>query len=141
MTTELFYLVLTAILATSLWLPYIIGVNSTTYEGQADAFVRPPDLRVMQPWVHRSFRAHQNLLEQFLPFAVLVLVGHALGVNTPVTEWCVIAFFALRLIHAAGMITAVLRFPLRPVVFTAGWVITLVFAWQVLAHAGAAVQP
>jgi uncharacterized MAPEG superfamily protein len=135
MTTELFYLLLTAMLASSLWIPYIIGVNTTKYEGQDDAFTRPPDHRNMLPWIHRAYRAHQNLLEQFLPFAAIVLIGHSLGVSTSITQWCAILFFALRLSHAVGMISGLTKFPIRPIIFTAGWVITMVYAWQVLAHA------
>lgn len=43
MTTELFWLVLTAILTSALWIPYIVGVNITPYEGKNDYFLRPPD--------------------------------------------------------------------------------------------------
>jgi uncharacterized MAPEG superfamily protein len=135
MTTELFYLLLTSVLASSLWIPYIVGVNTTKYEGQDEAFTRPPDHRKMLPWIHRAYRAHQNLLEQFLPFAVIVLIGHSLGVSTNITQWCAILFFVLRLVHAAGMISGFAKFPVRPVIFTAGWVITMVYTWQVLAHA------
>jgi uncharacterized MAPEG superfamily protein len=135
MTTELFYLLLTAMLASSLWIPYIVGVNTTQYDGQDEAFTRPPDHRKMLPWIHRAYRAHQNLLEQFLPFAVIVLIGQSLGVSTSITQWCAILFFVLRLAHAAGMISGIAKFPLRPFIFTAGWVITMVYAWQVLAHA------
>jgi uncharacterized MAPEG superfamily protein len=135
MTTELFYLLLTAVLASSLWLPYIVGVNSTSFEGQDESFTRPPDHRNMKPWIHRAFRAHQNLLEQFVPFAAIVLIGHSLGVSTTITQWCAVLFFVLRVAHAAGMISGVAKFPLRPGIFTAGWIITLVYAWQVFAHA------
>jgi uncharacterized MAPEG superfamily protein len=135
MTTELFYLLLTAMLASSLWIPYIIGVNTTEYEGQEESFTRPPDHRNMLPWIHRAYRAHQNLLEQFLPFAAIVLIGHSLGVSTSITQWSAILFFVLRLVHAAGMISGFAKFPIRPVIFTAGWIITMVYAWQVLAHA------
>jgi uncharacterized MAPEG superfamily protein len=135
MTTELFWLLLTAILATSLWIPFIVGVNSTTYEGQEESFVRPPDPSKMTPWVHRSYRAHLNLLEQFLPFAVIVIVAHLLKVSTPVTVWCAILFFWLRVAHAIGMITGWARLPVRPLLFTAGWLVTMVMAWQVLTHA------
>jgi uncharacterized MAPEG superfamily protein len=134
MTTELFYLTLTAILATSLWIPYIIGVNTTKFEGQADVFIRPPDNSKMVPWVHRAYRAHLNMLEQFLPFAVIVLIGHMLHVSNSITQWCAMIFLLLRIIHAAGMISGVLKLPARPIVYTAGWVVTLVYAWQVLAH-------
>jgi uncharacterized MAPEG superfamily protein len=135
MTTELFWLLLTSILATSLWIPYIAGVNSTKYEGQDDSFIRPPDHSKMAAWVHRSHRAHLNLLEQFLPFAVIVIVAHLLKVSTPVTAWCAILFFWLRVAHAIGMITGWARLPARPLLFTAGWLVTMVMAWQVLAHA------
>jgi uncharacterized MAPEG superfamily protein len=137
MTTELFYLLLTAVLASSLWIPYIIGVNSTTFAGQDESFTRPPDHRNMLPWVHRAFRAHQNLLEQFVPFAAIVLIGHSLGVSTTITQWCAVLFFLLRLVHAAGMISGFARFPLRPIVFTAGWVVSLVYALQIVLHAPA----
>ena len=134
-TTEMFWLLLTAILAASLWIPYIVGVNTTSYRGKETEFVRPPDQRDMPAWVHRSHRAHLNLLEQFLPFAVIVLVGHSLNVATPVTAWCAIIFFWLRAAHAAGMVSGRAVFPLRPILFTGGWLATIVFAWQVLAHA------
>lgn len=34
MTNELTWLMLTAILASALWIPYIVGVNIMKYEGQ-----------------------------------------------------------------------------------------------------------
>jgi uncharacterized MAPEG superfamily protein len=135
MTAELFWLMLTAILAASLWIPYIVGVNTNSYEGEEESFIRPPDHRKMAAWIHRSYRAHLNLLEQFTPFAVIVLVGSLLEVSTPVTAWCTVLFFWLRLAHAIGMISGVAGLPLRPIIFTSGWIVTLVYAWQVFAHA------
>jgi uncharacterized MAPEG superfamily protein len=137
MTTELFWLMLTAILAASLWIPYVIGVNTTDYakpEGDPETFVRPPDHRLNLPWVHRAFRAHQNLLEQFTPFAAIVIIGHLLNISTPVTAWCAIIFFWLRVAHAVGMISGKARMPIRPLIFTAGWIVTVVFAAQLLIH-------
>jgi uncharacterized MAPEG superfamily protein len=134
MTTELFWLLMTALLAASLWIPYIVGVNTSIFEGQAESFSRPPDHRHMPAWVHRAHRAHLNLLEQFLPFAVIVLFAHQLKVSTMVTQWAVIIFFWLRLAHAVGMISGKARMPVRPLLFTAGWVIMLVMGWQVLAN-------
>lgn len=135
MTTELFWLMMTAILAASLWIPYIVGVNTAAYEGKETEFVRPPDHSKMPAWIHRSHRAHLNLLEQFLPFAVIVIVGHMLNVATPVTAGCAILFFWLRVAHAIGMISGKARLPIRPLIFTAGWLATIVFAGQVLLHA------
>ncbi|MEO0991940.1 MAG: MAPEG family protein, partial [Pseudomonadota bacterium] len=63
MTAELFWLTLTAILAASLWIPFIVGVNMNPVDGQ-DNFLRPPDLTAYPDWVHRAHRAHLNLIEQ-----------------------------------------------------------------------------
>jgi len=132
MTTELKWLVYTAILAGSLWIPYIVGVNVTNFDGTDDLFTRPPDPSKMPAWVHRSLRAQQNLLEQFPPFAAVVLIGAVAGVSTPVTTVCAILFFWLRVAHAVGMISGVARLPMRPALYLAGWLVTLVYAWQVL---------
>lgn len=59
MTTELLYLTLSAVLAASLWVPFIVGVN--TEDKDFTDFTRPPSLTDMRPWVHRAFRAHQNM--------------------------------------------------------------------------------
>ncbi|MDJ0631242.1 MAG: MAPEG family protein [Rhodobacter sp.] len=134
MTIELTYLVFTALLAASLWIPFIVGVNVQKAVDTTD-FTRPPDLTALPPWVHRAHRAHLNLIEQMLPFAVIVLVAHSLGVSTAVTVWASVAFFWLRVIHAAGMITGLARFPVRPIIFTASWICILAIGWQVLAQA------
>jgi uncharacterized MAPEG superfamily protein len=137
MTSELFWLMMTAILAASLWIPYVVGINSAPKPAPdaPNTFVVPPDPLKERPWVARSYRAHQNLLEQFGPFAVIVLIGFVLKVSTPVTVWCSAVFFWLRVAHAVGMITAWARLPWRPLIFTAGWVVTMVYAWSVFANA------
>ena len=127
MTSELFWLVLTAVLAASLWIPYIVGVNMNPVDAAAD-FRRPPDLRQFPEWVHRAHRAHLNLIEQGMPFALLVLIAHLAGVSNGWTVGACIAFFWLRALHAAGMIAGFARFPLRPLIFTGGWLCSLVVA-------------
>ena len=133
MSVEMIYLTLTALLAASLWIPFIVGVNTQTVKDMSD-FTRPPDLSDLPPWIHRAWRAHLNLIEQFLPFAVIVLIAHLQGVSTGVTVWASGACCWIRLALAAGMITGVARFPVRPVIFTAGWVCILLIGWQVLTH-------
>jgi MAPEG family len=78
MTVELKWLIYTALLAGSLWIPFIVGVNTTDFPGKAQLFIRPPDHGQLKPWVHRSLRAHRNMLEPFVPFAIIVLVGAAI---------------------------------------------------------------
>ena len=131
MSTELIYLTLTALLAGSLWIPFIVGV--TTEEKDFTDFSRPPDLTEMRPWVHRAFRAHQNLLETLIPFAAVVLVAHVAGVSTGVTVAAAIAFFWIRVAHAVGMISGFAIFPVRPIIFTASWICTPLMGWPVLA--------
>ena len=135
MAHELRWLCYTAMLAASLWIPYIVGVNVADFEGKKELFVRLPDPSTMRPWVHRSLRAHQNLLEQLLPFSVIVLIGAVSGDSAPVMVTYAAIFFWLRVAHAVGMIFGVARFPVRPMIYVAGWIITMLYAWQVLAHA------
>lgn len=135
MSTELLCLMLTAIIAASLWIPFIVGVNITpAAEGAASPFIVPPDPLKMKPWIARSYRAHQNLLEQFLPFAVVVIIAHMLGVSTTITKWACIMFVGLRVAHAIGMITGTARLPLRPLIFTSGYICILILAWQVFSY-------
>ncbi|MGJ8604332.1 MAG: MAPEG family protein [Marivita sp.] len=120
--TELGILTCLMILAASLWIPYIVGVNRYEVAGAEDPFVRPTALDQFPAWVHRAHRAHLNLLEQALPFSVLVLILQSLDGFTALTYWTAIAFFWVRVLHAAGMISGIARMPIRPVLFMTGWV-------------------
>ena len=129
--TELGILTCLMILAASLWIPYIIGVTSDPAD--PDNFTRPGDLSQLRPWVHRAHRAHLNLLEQAIPFAILVLLVDRLDGFTTLTYWTAIAFFWLRVIHAAGMISGYAKMPIRPIIFTLGWVCCMIMAYAVFA--------
>ncbi len=132
LTTELYYLTLTALWLSALWIPYIVGVSM--YDGQniKANFISPPDPARLPAWVKRTNRAHLNLVEQFAPFATLVLIGHVSGLTNAWTQWAAIAFFWLRVAHSAIMWSGFAAFPLRSVVFTGAWICILVFGWQVL---------
>jgi uncharacterized MAPEG superfamily protein len=108
------------LLAASLWLPFIIGVNIHPPAG-VDPFLRTYDRTILPDWVQRADRAHLNLLEQAMPFAAIVLLAHLVGANSATTAWLAVAFLCLRLAHAVGMITGLARFPLRPLIFTSSW--------------------
>ncbi len=135
MTVELHILLTSAVLTGSAWIPYIVGVNTTAYGGEEDTFVRPPDQALMEAWVHRAHRAQANLVEQFAPFAVIVLMAAMLGVSNVWTMGCAVAFLALRLLHAWGMIAGWARHPTRPAIFTAGWAVVVIYALAVWANA------
>ena len=130
MPTELLLLSILALFAASLWIPYIIGATSQpTTEGAPDDFLRPPDLRHAPAWVHRAHRAHLNLIEQFVPFAVLVFLVDRLDGFTALTLWTSVAFLILRIAHAVGMISGRARMPVRPILFTLGWVCCLLMGY------------
>ncbi len=131
MSPDLAWLTLSALLAASLWIPYVVGVSATRGPLAAD-FLRPPELAAMPAWVHRAHRAHLNMIEQLVPFAVVVLIAHAAGVSSGLTATAAAAFFWVRLAHAAGMITGLARFPLRPILYSAGWLCILSVAVALL---------
>ena len=127
---EMVVLVCLTLFAASLWIPYVVGVNIHLGEGM-NPFQRPPGLDGMPDWVARANRAHLNLLEQGLPFAILTLVLHALDGFTALTAGTAIAFLGLRIAHAVGMITGIAQMPARPIIFTAGWVCILILGYAV----------
>ncbi|MEO0744916.1 MAG: MAPEG family protein [Pseudomonadota bacterium] len=132
MPTELMILGLLAVMAASLWIPYIVGVN-TAPDGSIpadapDGFIRPPDPSYQREWVHRAYRAHLNMLEQAVPFAVLVLLVDRVDGFSALTLWASVAFLLLRVAHAVGYITGMAGFPARPLIFTGGWLCCLAMA-------------
>lgn len=133
--TELGILTCLTLVAASLWIPFIVGVNTAPEgslpEDAPDGFFLPANFRLQRPWVQRAYRAHLNLLEQFLPFAAIVLVLDRLDAFNAVTYWACILFFWLRIAHAVGYITGFTKFPARPIIFTLGWVCILVLGSQV----------
>lgn len=135
--TELGILTCLMILAASLWIPQIVGQAGLKPEdlpdGAPDGFTRVHDMQLMPAWIGRAQRAHLNLLEQAMPFAVLVLIIDRMDGFTALTYWTAIAFFWLRVAHAVGMITGVALMPVRPLIFVAGWVCTLIMAYAVFA--------
>lgn len=94
MTTDLYYLALTAALTTILWIPYIIGkvksagpLKSTDYKTP-----RTPEL---PDGVKRANRAHLNSLEVLPSFAALVLVAHVgLQANWITAIACAVFFWS-----------------------------------------------
>lgn len=133
MPAELLILGVIAVMAASLWIPYIVGVN-TAPEGSIpadapDGFIRPPDPAYQRPWVHRAYRAHLNLLEQAVPFAILVLLVDRANGFSALTLWTSVAFLLLRVAHAIGYATGTAGFPARPIIFTGGWICCLLMGW------------
>lgn len=134
MKTELFYLLLTAILTGVLWIPVVIGYVTTrgvlTPETYRDAPTSP-----LPSWVSRANRAHLNAVENFAPFAAVVLIAHVAGISTGMTAACAAVYFYARLAHALVHISGFGLLMARTVLFTIAWIAFLVYAIVVLRHA------
>lgn len=130
--TELGILTCLSLFAASMWIPYVVGVvRNPLPEDAPDTFLRPGDLNDLPAWVHRAHRAHLNLLEQFVPFAVLVLILDRIDGFTSLTYWVAIVFFWVRIAHAVGMITGKARMPLRPMLYNIGWACCILLGYAV----------
>ncbi len=131
MTTELMYLLLTALLTGVLWIPSVLGQVRSRGLLQPQDYVTLPTAP-LSDWATRANRAHLNAVENFSTFAAVVLVGHLLGVSTGLTAGAAAVFFFARLAHAAVFLAGVKHFMARTLVFTVAWAAFLVLAEEVL---------
>ena len=131
MTTELYYLLFTAILTGLLWVPVVIGrVMSRGPLQPSDYKVAPTS--PLPDWVNRADRAQMNAAENLATFAPVVLIAHAVGVSTSVTVVSAAVYFYARALHAVVHITGFSLFRARTVLFTIAWVAFLTFAIELL---------
>jgi uncharacterized MAPEG superfamily protein len=135
MKTELFYLLLTAILTGVLWVPVVVGYVKTRGPLNDDTYRTPPTTP-LPPWVQRANRAHVNAVENFAPFAAVVLIAQLVNVSTATTVLCAEIYFFARLAHAAVHLSGIGHFKARTVLFTIGWIAFLTYAVIVLMNAG-----
>ena len=133
MTTELFYLLLTALLTGVLWIPVVIGYVS------ARGLLKPSDYKVaptspLPEWVNRANRAHLNAVENIASFAAVVLIAKAVGVSTSITALSAAVFFYARAAHAVLHISGFGLFMARTVAFTVAWIAFMTFTFELLRH-------
>jgi uncharacterized MAPEG superfamily protein len=129
MTPDLMYVAWTAILLVLLWIPYIVGSVST--KGMlTPAEYKTPLEREEPEWLRRCNRAHVNLVENFAPFAALVIVAHLTDQATAATASAAAIFFWARLVHAVAYILGIPF--LRTVLFSVGVFATLFIGWEVI---------
>ena len=133
MKTELFYLLLTAILTGVLWIPVVIGYVTSRGVLDDEAYKVAPT-SALPPWVSRANRAHVNAVENFAPFAAVVLIAHVAGISTPVTVACAAVYFFARLAHAIVHISGTGLLKARTLLFTVAWIAFIVYALVVLAR-------
>jgi len=132
MTTELHWLVLTLLLTALLWLPYI--VNRLAEQGFFTAVWDPDgETTTKVAWADRLMSAHVNAVENLVIFAPLIMITHALGMNTDLTGFAAILYFFSRLAH---VILFTLRVPvLRIVAFFGGFIAQMLLVFNLLGWA------
>lgn len=134
MKVELFYLLLCAILTGVLWIPVVIGYSSNR------GLPTPADYKTaptapLPDWVNRANRAHLNAVENFAQFAAVVLIAHAMGLSTSVTQTCAAVYFFARLAHAVIHLSGFGLFLARTIAFTVAWIAFITYALTVLLRA------
>lgn len=118
LTAELGWLVASALLTASLWIPYI--VNRMREHGPWAALQNPDhDQRPKAAWADRLMWAHANAVENLVVFAPLVLVVHVTGTASPGTALAAEVYFFARVAHVVIYTGGVPV--LRTVAFLVGW--------------------
>jgi len=99
MTTDLWMLIWTTLLCLVVPLVYVFGLLLAP-GGVAWAFGNRDTPFELPPSTARAKRAHMNLVENLLPFAVVVFVAHVSGKANAMTALGATIFFWSRVAHA-----------------------------------------
>ena len=118
MTPELKYLVWSAVLTFVLVL--IAASGAQLQVGLEKLAGNREDLPEMTGWAGRAQRAHRNMLENLILFAILVLVAQAAGVRNGMTLLGAQLFFWGRVAHAALYVAGI------PWARTAAWGVSVI---------------
>ena len=118
MTPELFYLLWSVALTVVLVLVATLG--ATQQVGLPTLAGNRENLPEMTGWAGRAERAHRNMLESLVLFAILVLAARALNISNGMTVLGAQLFFWGRVAHAALYIAGI------PWLRTAAWLLSVV---------------
>lgn len=129
MTTDLFYLTLLAGLGLVLWMPHVVAIVVNHGFMSAGDYREIPD-KELPAWGRRAKRTHINFVENFAPFAALVIVAHLTKTANETTALMAMLFFWVRVAH---VVVFYLGLPfLRTLLFTAGVVVNVVLFLQIV---------
>lgn len=128
MSTELYWLVLTTLMTSLFWLPYIL--NRIMTRGLMAALKTNPGDSPHSDWAERAILAHKNAVENLVIFAPLVIVTHILGMGNEMTAMMCMVYFVARLAHFV-IYTAGIPV-LKTLAFAAGFVAQAVLALNLL---------
>ena len=129
MTTELYWLALSAMFLLICWLPYVS--NRSIVRGFQRALGNPrSDDKPVADWADRAKRAHMNGVENLVVFASLIIVVHLAKMSTSTTAYAAQLYFWSRLAHFV-VFTAGIPYA-RTLAFFVSWLATAMVALTIL---------
>ncbi len=105
MTTDLMMLVWSGVLCIALIMPYMAGKSQSL--GLATLAGNREDMPKSAGWIGRAERAHANMVENLIPFAIFVLVVAISGKANMMSALGAQLFFWARLAHAVLYIAGI----------------------------------
>ena len=123
MTTELTLLALSALLCTLIPFVGISGLLAVSGGLDWGLGNRHAPLPAVPGWAERGRRAHQNMVENLAPFAIVVLIANAIDVHDSWTVLGAQLFFWGRVAHVVTYVAGLV--PWRTLAFTVGQIGTL----------------
>lgn len=129
MSQEMFWLILTALMTSLFWVPYVL--NRMAVRGIVGSMANPsPELKAQPAWAERSRQAHTNAVENLVVFAALVLALEVLKAGSALTATACAVYFWVRLghfvVYSAGIPVV------RTLTFVGGWAVQVVLALALL---------
>ena len=133
MSSEMFWLTLTVVYSSLLFIPYAyVRISKISKIHPLQVFIDPVpgDDPFDEAWAHRAYRAHMNAFENLVLFAPLAIAVEVSGAGNEVTAAACATYFWARLIHAPFYIT---KTPyVRTLAYFVGLIACLVLAYSLL---------
>tara|TARA_B100000767_G_C19663387_1_gene492018 strand:+ start:422 stop:817 length:396 start_codon:yes stop_codon:yes gene_type:complete len=128
MSNELEVLAVTCGVTLLMWLPYVLARIKIV--GLMALLSYRSDDVALPAWAMRAKRAHNNTIENLVPFAGLVIVAHLLNVTNDATYAAAVSYFGFRIAHYVVFIFGV---PVvRTLTFAGCWLAQLCLLFQIL---------
>ena len=128
LSIELRYLIYASLWLAILWIPYILAHLSSV--GVVRALSYSDGVLEMPVWAQRLKKAHYNLVENIVPFAVAVGSGEILGIHTETTAACALVFLLARIAHPFAQVFAI--WGTRTAAFAVGWLAVVIYLLAIL---------
>ena len=128
MSNELEVLAVTCGVTSLMWLPYVLARIKIV--GLMALLLYRSDDVALPAWAMRAKRAHNNTIENLVPFAGLVIVAHLLNVTNDATYAAAISYLGFRVVH---YVVFIFGFPVvRTLTFAGCWLAQLCLLFQIL---------